>query len=342
MKKIFTFIILGAFALGFGQYYPNDDYYGNESYDNNGWYDDGNSVYFPDDYYYDYPSDYYGNDYYQSMYNDYRNSIVSINWNRFFAQVNLSTAQINLIINLNRQFPSYAVWNSYYRVNPVRWYYDRFYALRQILGPALFVIFQNDFYDGYSPVIYYTNYWRNYYRPRFNIAPRYRNMDINRFRIDRNDFHYNNGNNFGWNQPRNSNRGGYGFRENSGRNTTPGMRNDSYRNNNGNVSSRIGTESRGMNGMRNDVYRGNTSRSEQNMRNSRSSSPLYRIMQNRSSRNNSQENARSQGNMRSSQPQMRNNNSQKSLNNSKSRSEGRKSGGERSQRNSSGMRFATR
>ncbi len=196
MKKILLTLSLAVSALGFGQYSQDGYGYGNSD----GWYDTYDEGYFPDDYYYNYPNDYYSDDYYQSMYNDYRNSVVSINWNRFFVEARLTPYQINLIIDLNRQFPSFSVWNSYYRANPVRWYYDRFYALREILGSQIFVIFQNDFYNGYSPVVYYTNYWRDYYRPRFVCRPRYRNVNISLYRVNRYDLHRDRGNRFGWNQ----------------------------------------------------------------------------------------------------------------------------------------------
>ena len=70
-----------------------------------------------DDYYYEYPNDYYGDDYYQSYYNDYRRSISMINWQRFFMQYRLTNWQVNMIMDLNRQFDSYNVWSSYYRMN---------------------------------------------------------------------------------------------------------------------------------------------------------------------------------------------------------------------------------
>ena len=43
------------------------------------YYDDYN---YPDEYYYEYPNDYYTNDLYRGYYNDYRNTIISINWDK--------------------------------------------------------------------------------------------------------------------------------------------------------------------------------------------------------------------------------------------------------------------
>lgn len=220
MKKIILALSLGMFTMGFSQNYP----YGNQN--NNGWPDNGygyygdneDRYYFPDDYYYEYPDDYYSDDYYESYYNDYRRSISMVNWNRFFYEFGLSNYQINMILDLNRQFSSYSIWNSYYRMNPNRWYYDRFYALERILGPRIFVIFQNRYYNGYSPVVYYTNYWRDYYRPRYRVAPIYRNININVYHVDRYAYHQNVGNQYGWNQPRNPHNPG-GLRE--GDNSNP-------------------------------------------------------------------------------------------------------------------------
>ncbi|MBD8017685.1 hypothetical protein [Kaistella pullorum] len=150
-------------------------------------YDD--EFYFPDDYYYEYPSDYYTQDFYRSYYDDYRRSIYDVNWNRFFSMYRLSPWQIREIMMLNDQFQSYNAWNSFYRYNPDRWYYDRFYALERILGPRIFVIFQNNYYHGYNPVIYYQNYRRQHYAPHVYIVPRYRNINVNRYRVDRVQYH---------------------------------------------------------------------------------------------------------------------------------------------------------
>ncbi|WP_435522478.1 hypothetical protein [Chryseobacterium indoltheticum] len=100
------------------------------------------------DYYYNYPQDYYPADYYQSYYNDYRQSIININWNGFFVQHRLNRWQIDQILYLNNLYSSFAAWNNFYRYNPDRWYYDRFYAMERILGPRVFVIFQNNYYHG--------------------------------------------------------------------------------------------------------------------------------------------------------------------------------------------------
>ena len=203
-----------------------------QNYPNNGWgngnnndygYNNEEDHYFPDDYYYDYPSDYYADDYYQGFYNDYRQSLDMINWNRFFRKYRLNRQQIALILDLNNQFNSYNVWNSYYRSNPQRWYYDRYYALERILGPSVFVVFQNNYYNGYSPVAYYNHRCVDYYRPRYYVRPAYVNININRYRIDRNQYAQSVGNNYGWNQPRNVSNS---FLEDGNRNGTRNYRSD--------------------------------------------------------------------------------------------------------------------
>lgn len=187
MKKIFLGLAFGLGVLTSAQQYPNngwgdDGYYQND----NGYYsDEDDRNYFPDDYYYNYPQDYYPSDYYQSYYNDYRNSIVNIDWNGFFIQNRLSRWQVDQIIRLNNLYASFSAWNNFYRYNPDRWYYDRFYALERIMGPRVFVVFQNNYYRGASPVIYFQNYRRTYYAPRYAVMPRYRNVNINIYRVDR-------------------------------------------------------------------------------------------------------------------------------------------------------------
>jgi len=189
MKKILLGFALSLAILSFAQQYPNNGW-GNDGYGNNdGYYsDDDDQNYFPDDYYYDYPQDYYPSDYYQSYYNDYRNSVININWNGFFSQYRLNRWQIDQILYLNNLYSDFSSWNSFYRYNPDRWYYDRFFAMERILGPRLFIVFQNNYYQGYSPIAYFQNYRRTYYSPRFRVMPRYRNMNINVFRVDRNNF----------------------------------------------------------------------------------------------------------------------------------------------------------
>lgn len=188
MKKIFLGLVLGFATLSFAQQYPNngwgDDGYGN----NNGYYDQDDQNYFPDDYYYDYPQDYYPTGYYQSYYNDYRNSIININWNSFFAQNRLNRWQIDQILYLNNLYSSFSAWNNFYRYNPDRWYYDRFYAMQRILGPRVFVVFQNNYYHGSNPIVYFQNYRRTYYVPRYRVMPRYRSVNVNIYRVDRSRF----------------------------------------------------------------------------------------------------------------------------------------------------------
>ncbi|MFC5874482.1 hypothetical protein SAMN05443633_102124 [Chryseobacterium arachidis] len=256
MKKILISFALGLATLSFAQQYPNDGW-GNDDgyYQNDGYYsDEDDQNYFPDDYYYNYPQDYYPSNYYQSNYNDYRNSIVSINWNVFFNQNRLSPWQIDQILRLNNLYVSFSTWNNYYRYNPDRWYYDRFYALERIMGPRVFVVFQNNFYHGYRPVVYFQNYRRSHYAAICRPIPRYRNVNINVYRVDRARFNRldnptfkivrtqrpnngfrndgRNGNNAGYrNQAENRNNGGFRNNDNGVRNNG-GFRNE--RTDNGN------------------------------------------------------------------------------------------------------------
>lgn len=191
--------------------------------------------YFPDDYYYEYPADYYTSNMYKSYYDDYRRSIYDVNWNRFFSTYRLAPWQIQEIIRLNDQFSSFSAWNSFYRYNPDRWYYDRFYSLERILGPRIFVVFQNNYYNGYNPVVYYQNYRRQHYATHVYVVPRYRNINVNRYRVDRVKYHQTNPRqNIGFrNMPRTANSNGNnaqranGFREGAATQTprTEGLRN---------------------------------------------------------------------------------------------------------------------
>lgn len=237
MKKILFGLSVFFATLISAQNYP--DYYPTNSNNNgyNGDYDD--EYYFPDDYYYEYPSDYYRNDLYQSYYNDYQRSIYDVNWNRFISVYRLSPWQVQQIMMLNDRFPSYKAWNSYYRYNPDRWYYDRFYALERIMGPRIFVIFQNNYYNGYSPVTYWQNYRRQHYVTNVYIVPKYRNININRYRVNRTQYHQNNPRaNFGFTD---TPRTGSGNWNNSTREN--GFRNDgAVRNNNENSGFRSGTD----------------------------------------------------------------------------------------------------
>ncbi len=218
MKKILLGFALTLSTLSFAQQYPNNGY-GNDGY-NDGYYsDDDDREYFPDDYYYNYPQDYYPQDYYQSQYGDYRNSIVNINWNVFFQQNRLNRWQIDQILYLNNLYSSFSNWNNFYRYNPDRWYYDRFYAMERILGPRVFVVFQNNYYHRQSPIVYFQNYRRTYYSPRFRVTPRYRNVNINIYRVDRNSIRRND--NPTLNVVRNS-----GFRNNNNGNSSGGFRNE--------------------------------------------------------------------------------------------------------------------
>ncbi|MCG2792484.1 MAG: hypothetical protein L6262_02910 [Weeksellaceae bacterium] len=183
MKKIMLGLamILGTmtYAQDYYDTYPSE-YNGYEYYDSS--YD------YPDEYYYNYPTDYYPDEYYQEYYNDYQKVVVSVNWNQFFVQYHLSPIQINRIIVLNKRFASYNAWNSYYRWNPNRWYYDRFYALQSILGPRVFVVYQKVYFHGASPFVFYRNRCVNFYARRYPVRPVYRNVNINVYRVNRTDF----------------------------------------------------------------------------------------------------------------------------------------------------------
>ncbi len=203
MKKIFLglALVLGTFVFSQDYYdtYPSE-YNGYEYYDNS--YD------YPDDYYYNYPTDYYPDQYYQGYYNDYQKAVYSVNWDQFFFQNRLSPFQINQILMLNNRFASYDAWNSYYRYNPDRWYYDRFYALQNILGPRVFVVYQNVYFRGASPFVFYRNRCVNFYARRYPVRPVYRNVNINIYKVNRGNFKdgfRNIGRNQGMiNQPRNN------------------------------------------------------------------------------------------------------------------------------------------
>ena len=183
MKKIFL-----TLAIIFGGLVSAQDYYDTYPNDYNGYeyYDD--SYDYPDDYYYNYPTDYYPDQYYQGYYNDYRNAVFSVNWNQFFVQYRLTPFQIDQILALNNRFASYAAWNAYYGWNPDRWYYDRFYALQNILGPRVFVVYQNVYFRGASPFVYYRNRCVNFYARRYPVRPIYRNVNINIYKVNRGNF----------------------------------------------------------------------------------------------------------------------------------------------------------
>lgn len=185
-KKIFL-----TLAIIFGGLVSAQDYYDTYPQDYNGYEYYDSSYDYPDDYYYNYPADYYPDQYYQGYYNDYRNAVFSVNWDQFFVQYRLSPFQINQIMLLNNRFASYAAWNSYYRYNPDRWYYDRFYALQNILGPRIFVVYQNVYFRGASPFVYYRNRGVNFYARRYPVRPVYRNVNIVNYRVDRNNFRAN-------------------------------------------------------------------------------------------------------------------------------------------------------
>lgn len=251
MKKIFLGLAFGLGVLTSAQQYPNNGW-GNDGYYQNGegyYSDEDDRNYFPDDYYYNYPQDYYPIDYYQSYYNDYRGSIINIDWNGFFVQNRLSRWQVDQIMRLNNLYASFTAWDNFYRYNPDRWYYDRFYALERILGPRVFVVFQNNYYRGSSPIVYFQNYRRSYYGPRYTVMPRYRNININIYRVDRSRFRRMDNPTFdivrrdsrrdnGFRNTRTENSGGFrdnngGFRSSNGGNRGNSDNNGGFRSNNG-------------------------------------------------------------------------------------------------------------
>ena len=259
MKKILIGFALSVATLSFAQQYPNNGWGDDDGYSqNDGYYSDQDDQdYFPDDYYYNYPQDYYPQDYYQTNYNDYRNSIISINWNGFFAQNRLNRWQIDQILRLNNLYISFSTWNNYYRYNPDRWYYDRFYALQRIMGPQVYVVFQNNYYRGYSPVVYFQNYRRTHYAPIYRPMPRYRNVNINIYRVDRAKFRRNDNPTFNIvrsQRPNNGFRGSVRDGNNGGfRNQSENRNNNNsgFRNDNNGVRNNGGFRGSGDNGVRN-------------------------------------------------------------------------------------------
>ncbi|WP_426475764.1 hypothetical protein [Chryseobacterium balustinum] len=315
MKNIFIGFALSLATLSFAQQYPNNGWGNDGSYGNNdGYYnDEDDRNYFPDDYYYNYPQDYYPSDYYQSYYNDYRQSIININWNGFFAQHRLNRWQIDQIMYLNNLYSSFSSWNNFYRYNPDRWYYDRFYAMERILGPRVFVVFQNNYYHGSSPIVYFQNYRRTHYVPTYRVMPRYRNVNINIYRVDRGSFRRND--NPTLNVVRSRDVGGVRKGNSSGgfRNSDS---NNGVRNNNGNNGIR---NNNGNGGVRsNGGFRGNNTRNEGGQR-QREVAPRP---ENNSPRNNGNGGFRSQPQRENSSPRQQNNAPRQQNNSSEGRSSG--------------------
>ncbi|QOW10721.1 hypothetical protein Q73A0000_10230 [Kaistella flava (ex Peng et al. 2021)] len=261
MKKILLGLSVFLMTLVSAQNYP-DSYPNNNGSGVSNYGDNDDEFYFPDDYYYQYPADYYTSDLYKDYYNDYRKSIYDVNWNQFFAAHRLSPYQVRQIMMLNDRYPTYASWNSYYQYNPDRWYYDRFYAIQRILGPSIFLVFQNNYYHGYSPVVYYQNYNRRHYARNVYVVPRYRNININVYRVNKVQYHQSNPRqNIGFQPVRRSGQtaNSNGTRDNGFRNNgvNPG---NSSRNN----SIRPENNNSGNNGVRNQMgnTRNNNVRSE--------------------------------------------------------------------------------
>lgn len=166
MKKFVLAFAVFIMGLSQAQYYQ--DYYYNGQ--------------FPEEYYYDYPRDYYAGDYYESYYNDYRRSIYSVDWHRFAYEYRLTNSQERRIAALNRKYSSFNSFMAKYRYNPDRWYYDRFYALRNILGSKVYALYQNQYYKGRDPIAYHRYYRETYYQPRYQVNSRYRDYDVRTFR----------------------------------------------------------------------------------------------------------------------------------------------------------------
>ncbi|MDP2452606.1 MULTISPECIES: hypothetical protein [unclassified Kaistella] len=283
MKKILLGLSVFLMTLVSAQNYP--DYYPNNNYGNGNYGDVDDEFYFPDDYYYEYPSDYYSNDLYQSYYNDYRKSIYDVNWNRFFAAHRLSPWQVQQIIILNDSFPSYSAFNSYYRYNPDRWYYDRFYAMQRILGPNIFIVFQNNYYNGYNPVIYYQNYNRRHYARNIYVVPRYRNVNVNIYRVNKVQYHQSNPRqNIGFQPTRNGTTASTngtrdnGFRndgvtansntrDNSIRNENQDLRNNEIRNDNSNARNNSGRSQSQIKTQNNNGFRNEFGNKQESIRN---------------------------------------------------------------------------
>lgn len=270
MKKIILSLAILFSAMSFAQYSANSPTWGDEYYDY--YYDDEH--YFPEDYYYEYPNDYYSDAYYRNFYRDYRRSITRVDWNRFFYEFHLSPNQIRLIIDLNNQFDTYYAWDSYYRMNPVRWYHDRFYALERILGNRLYIIFQNRYYRGIRPVVYYNNRCRSFYNVRYRVRPVYRYYNVDRYRVNRYNYHQNVGRRYGWRQNRNPHNPG-GFKGHHDVNSYDGFRrnNSGYRNNTS-TNRRSYRTKNATSSHRNSGFRTRTNTS--NRRNVKSTNPRHR------------------------------------------------------------------
>lgn len=254
MKAILLAAALGLATSSVAQYYPSNNnmpppnqypeynsgggYYGNQyggqygdQYGDYDYYDDNFYDYaygnFPKDYYYNYPTDYYPSGYYQGFYNDYRRSIVSINWNNFFIEFNLNPVQIQQIMIVNNRFGNYNSWYSYYGANPNRWYYDRFYMLERILGPRIYVIFQDRYYRRMNPIVYFQNYNRTYYSRHYHCVPKYKHVKVSNYYVGRDRFFVDNPKYSGFrNGNGNSNSGSFKSQNSSLRNNIWAISND--------------------------------------------------------------------------------------------------------------------
>jgi hypothetical protein len=148
MKKIFLGLAFGLGVLTSAQQYPNNGWGDDGYYQNGGGYysDEDDRNYFPDDYYYNYPQDYYPG-IITKVIITITETALSISTGMDFCSEQINRWQIDQIMRLNNLYASFSAWDNFYRYNPDRWYYDRFYALERILGPRVFV-FQNNYYRG--------------------------------------------------------------------------------------------------------------------------------------------------------------------------------------------------
>lgn len=193
MKRYFMFgLLLMALSVK-AQNHPYSNRYDRDwQYYDQAFYDHAYH-YFPDDYYYEFPNDYYPWEYYESHYHDYRQSIIGVDWERVVTELGLNSIQIRQIRMLNNRFSDFTFWYDYYGANPERWYYDRFYALEHILGTRAFIVFQNRYYNGYAPIVYFQNHRKRYYLRRYRPVRKYRGIDINVYNVGREHYFQNYG-----------------------------------------------------------------------------------------------------------------------------------------------------
>ena len=125
----------------------------------------------------------------------------------------LNPVQIQQITIINNRFNNYNSWYSYYGMNPNRWYYDRFYMLQRIMGANVYLVFQQRYYHGMSPMVYFQDYNINYYRRNYHCRPVYQNININTYYVKKDRFFVDNPRYSGF---RNGQNTGSSFSSNSG------------------------------------------------------------------------------------------------------------------------------